>query len=129
MTDMEQEKKLGEILKNVPPEKAGELIKFIMGMVTTNLMDRVVPESFNRIREVLGHSDVVLGVVNDLAEKTADSREDVLLKALSLYEVAIEAKQRNERLVLVGHDYQFIREIIGLEQRNRDSRQYADVVR
>jgi hypothetical protein len=61
--------------------------------------------------------------VEDLALKTGDSSEDVLLKALALYEAAIEARKKGQRLVLVGRDYQFIREIVGFGKESQVSDQ------
>jgi hypothetical protein len=129
MTDTDQEKRLSEILKELPPERAANLIKLIIGMVWSELRSIVVPETLDTIRDQLGHSDVVLRAVEELTEKTTDSREDVLLKALSLYDAAIEAKKRNQRLVLVGPDYQFIREIVGFDRTKQESQPYAEAVR
>ncbi|MFI5456099.1 MAG: hypothetical protein ACHRXM_11680 [Isosphaerales bacterium] len=76
-------------------------------------------------KKALGHSDAVLNAVDEIANKTSDTKEDVLLKALSLYEAAIDAKRKNQRLVLVGPEYQFIREIVGFDELKREFSQHA----
>jgi hypothetical protein len=68
------------------------------------------------IRESLGHSDAVMTMVDDLTSETGDTREDVLLKALILFEAALKATQKGQRLVLVESDYRFIREIVGIDR-------------
>lgn len=60
-------------------------------------------------------SEPVAEAVDELVEKTGDNREDLLLKALVLYEVAIDASRKGQRLALLGHDYRLIREITGFE--------------
>jgi len=54
--------------------------------------------------------------VDDLARKTGDAAEDVLLKALTFYEVATDPVKKRQRLALPGPDYRFIREIVGRGQ-------------
>ena len=65
---------------------------------------------------MLGLTDTVLAEVEDLTSKTGDTKEDLLLKALTLYEAALEARQKGQRLVLVGPDYRFIQEIVGIDR-------------
>ena len=76
---------------------------------------------------MLDHSDNMIVAVDELAKKTGDTKEDILFKALTLYEAAIEARQKGQRLVLVGSDYKFIKEIIGFEQMKPESLQPASV--
>jgi hypothetical protein len=61
-----------------------------------------------------GYTEAVAIAVNELAARTGDSREDVLLKALALYAAALDASEKGERLAVLGRDYKFIREIVGL---------------
>jgi hypothetical protein len=123
MAATEQEDRLSELVKTVPPEKALALVRAVMDRVTTMFKDEVIPESVNLIRQELGKSDAVTRNVDEIARNTGDSREDVLLKALSLYEAAIDAKRKNQRLVVVGPDYHFIKEIVGFEQARCDAAQ------
>ncbi len=96
-----QERGLDELLDKLPPEDAKEVVKDLV---------------FDSIRETLGHSDAVMAEVDDLTSKTGDTKEDLLLKALTLYEAALEATQKGQRLVLLGPDYQFIQEIVGIDR-------------
>jgi hypothetical protein len=100
-----QERGLDELLNQLPPEDAKEVLKDLV---------------FDSIRETLGHSDTVMAKVDDLTNQTGETREDALLKALLLYERALRANRQGQRLVVVGPEYQFIQEIIGLGRDRRD---------
>ena len=60
--------------------------------------------------------EAVAEAIDKLVAKTGDNREDLLLKALTLYEVAIDAAREGQRLAMLGQDYRFIREVVGLEE-------------
>jgi hypothetical protein len=92
---------LDGILKDLPPDDAKEILK---GLV------------FDSIRERLGHSDAVMAMVDDLTSETGDTREDLLLKAVILFETALKATRKGQRLVLVEPDYRFIQEIVGIDR-------------
>jgi hypothetical protein len=62
-----------------------------------------------------GYTEAVSEAVGQLAARTGDTNEDVLLKALALYEAALDASEKGERLAVLGRDYKFIREIVGFE--------------
>jgi hypothetical protein len=53
----------------------------------------------------------------------------VLLKARSLYEAAIDARKKGQRVVLVGRDYPFIKDIVGFDQERQVSGQREIVAR
>ena len=48
-----------------------------------------------------------------LLERTGESKEDLISKAMTLYEAALDARDKGNRLVILTQDYQFVREIIG----------------
>jgi hypothetical protein len=133
MADNDEDERLNQLLKNVPPEQAVGIVKQIADMVMRQLKDEVVPrivhESFDGIRQRLGLTNAVLGAVEDLTVETGDTKEDVLFKALALYEAAVRARKKGQRLVLVERDYHFVREIIGFDQENQESLQKQAVAR
>jgi hypothetical protein len=121
MSDSDLERQLNEAVKDVPPEKAMRLMKNLIAQVFDGIKETIIPQTIHITRHQLGYTDAVVNAVNEIAHRTSDSREEVLLKALSLYETAIEAKQKDQRLVLVGPEYKFIREIIGFDQINSET--------
>jgi hypothetical protein len=126
----DQERTLDELLKKLPPEDAKAMVKALANITQamvdkslTQLKKDLAPDILRLIQGMMGHSDAVIAEVADLENKTGDTREDVLLKALSLYEAALEAKQKGQRLVVVGPDYRFIREIVGFDRAGREPAQ------
>jgi hypothetical protein len=122
----QQEGKLDKLLDRMPPEDAKEIVKAVVAIVkdtadtSRGTVIKAMPDILRSVREMLGHTDTVMAKVDDLTSKTGDTREDILLKALILYEAALEAKRKGQRLVVVGPDYRFVREIIGIDRDRRD---------
>jgi hypothetical protein len=116
MSDSDFERQFDEAVKDVPPEKVMQLMKILLAQIADGVKETIVPQSIDMIRQQLGYTDAVANAVNEITHRTSDSREELLLKALSLYETAIEAIQKDQRLVLVGPEYRFVREIIGFDQ-------------
>ena len=114
--DSDDEKRLNELLEGIPPEKAISLIRTLVRTTIGEFAKTIIPQTIEVAIHELGHSVAVTNAVDEIANETGDTAEDVLLKALSLYEAAIEAKRRNQRLVVVGPDYRFAREIVGFDQ-------------
>ena len=49
-----------------------------------------------------------------LAAKNGTTPDDTLWMAITLYDVAMEALEQGQRLILVDQDYGFVREVTGL---------------
>jgi hypothetical protein len=113
-----QERGLDTLLNKLPPEDARQFVEvtqnIIVGAIKAHVPD--LAAVFDSVRETLGHTDAEMAEVEEITSKTGDTREDALLKALLLYEAALEAKRNGQRLVLVGSDYRFIREFVGLDR-------------
>jgi UDP-N-acetyl-D-mannosaminuronic acid transferase (WecB/TagA/CpsF family) len=127
MPNQDVEQKANEVLQKLSPEDANLIIQATVTKVLDQIKDRVFRQAFDSAQQVLGDSDNMIVAVDDLAKKTGDTKEDILFKALALYEAAIDAKQKGQRLVLLGSDYRFIKEIIGFEQMKPESRQPESV--
>jgi hypothetical protein len=121
------EQKVSEVLQKLAPEDANLIIQATVTKVLDHLKNSVCQRVFDSAHQMLDHSDNMIDAVDDLAKKTGDTKEDILFKALTLYEAAIEAKQKGQRLVVVGSDYRFIKEIIGFEQMKPESLQPESV--
>lgn len=134
MADNEQ-RGLDEVLNKLPPEDADAIVKEVVAIMkdaadtTRSRVIEAVPDILRSMREKLGYSDAVMDEIEDISSKTGDTREDTLLKALVLYEAALEANQKGQRLVLVGPDYRFIREIVGFDRVDREPVQAGNSAR
>jgi hypothetical protein len=115
MADVDLESKVDEILRKLPPEDSTLIIRATINKVLDQLKDVLIQPVGESLGQSLGNSDAVLLAADELAKSTGETSEDVLLKALTLYEAAIEAKEKGQRLILAGPDYRFIREIVGFD--------------
>jgi len=127
MPNQNGEQKVDEVLQKLSPEEANLIIQATVTKVLDQLKDSVCQRVFDSAQQMLDHSDNMIVAVDELAKKTGDTKEDILFKALTLYEAAIEARQKGQRLVLVGSDYKFIKEIIGFEPMKRQPSQLERV--
>jgi hypothetical protein len=101
-----------------PPKTFAELSLGEAREIFKNLMAQILRENLDLRKASVDaiRSEAVSEAVDELMKKTGDNREDLLLKALTLYKAAVDAARKGQRLALLGQDYQFIREIIGLEE-------------
>jgi hypothetical protein len=116
MFNHDVEQKVDEILQNLSPEDSKYVIQATVTKVLDEVKDALLNRAFERAMRSSGLSDAVVLAADELAKRTGDSEEDLLLKALSLYEAALEGKEKGQRLILVGPDYKFIKEIVGFEK-------------
>ena len=68
----------------------------------------------NRVRLNLVISKQLDTMLGNLATENGTNKSDILRKALALYEVANEAKERGNRLGIVSKDRELLTEIVGL---------------
>ncbi|MDX1252314.1 MAG: ribbon-helix-helix protein, CopG family [Gammaproteobacteria bacterium] len=73
-----------------------------------------VDNSSNRIRLSLDVSPKVNDQLEALAEEEGTSKSDIMRKAIALVTVAVEAKQKGQKLGILDKDRQVLSEIIGL---------------
>lgn len=130
MSVSEATQKSRSLVSDLPPSESKDLVEFIRHQIGDELQnnpsisdffkDQII-EQLRRVPSVelfsslFEDSTANVDALLRLVEKTGDTPEDVLLKALTLYEVAFDAThEENQRLVLATHDYDFVREIVGL---------------
>lgn len=68
----------------------------------------------NRVRLNLVISKKLDDMLQGLADENGTNKSDILRKALALYEVANDAKERGNRLGIVSKDRELLMEIVGL---------------
>lgn len=52
--------------------------------------------------------------LTDLAERTGETKSDVLRKAIALMEMAVDARQRGRKVAIVEKDQTVMTEIVGI---------------
>lgn len=75
----------------------------------------IVEEIARRVTERSGQSEEIAGLVRLLASRSGDSREDVVVKALTLYGLALDAIEKGYVLAILNDRDEVVREISGFE--------------
>jgi hypothetical protein len=123
-----------EKLSDQDREEFADLVKKqVIELLAKGLVEKQITELIEKdpylgknLREAV-NSEAVFLAMDKLVEKTGDSREDLLLKALTLYEVVTDAISKGQRLALLTQDYRFVREIIGLVNPKSEAARRASV--
>ncbi|OUL17661.1 DNA-binding protein [Nostoc sp. T09] len=68
----------------------------------------------SKIRLSLDVSPELNDIITELAQKSGSTKSDVLRKAIALMEIAIDAKDRGEKLGLVDKTQSVNTEIVGI---------------
>ncbi len=130
MPETPEDQRIREIFNRFPREDLETLFAFIQKSTEEVVEKLLSKELENKLaahlrgsiasafREV-GFTEAVTEALDQLASRTRDPKEDILLKALSLYEEAIRVFASGERLAVLGKDYRFIREIVGFDHGDR----------
>jgi hypothetical protein len=116
--------KAEEALKSLSPEARDAIDRLVvehaleaLKAMLPSIIEKSVP---GLLTDKLGYSVIIGKIVSKLAKHTGDTKEDVLLKALGLYEAAVDANDKGERLAILGPKYEFVREITGFDGADQD---------
>jgi hypothetical protein len=103
-----------QLLKGLPADQAGKFVNSFLSMVDVAIRNAIPPALDNALLN-LGYTEEIAGLTQLLAAKSNDSKEDVLRKALTLYSLALEAKERGNRLSILNSDDVIVHEVSGFE--------------
>ncbi len=109
-----------EILKGLPAEQAGNFVNSFLKLVDSAL-GKAIPPAIDNALQNLGYTEEIAGMVHLLAARTDDSKEDVLRKALTLFGLAVDARERGNRLSVLSPDDVIIQEVTGFEPVDSDA--------
>ena len=104
-----------EKVKDLSPNESSNLVALVPELVE-QAVDKALPPALDRVLQKMGYSSEVAGLLHLLAAKSDDSREDLLRKALTLYNVALDARDNGNRLAILNPEDVIVREIVGFEQ-------------
>lgn len=104
-------REIPESLRGLIPEEQDKVVSFF-----EKLMMEIIKKKYftDLITKEHARKNTIAETADEIARTTGDEREEVILKALTLYELAIDAVNEGKRLVLLTQDYRFSREITGL---------------
>jgi hypothetical protein len=103
-----------EVLKGLPAEQTGKFVNSFLGMIEVAIRDAIPPALDNALLK-LGYTEEIAGMVQLLAARSNDAKEEVLRKALTLYSLALDARDRGNRLSILNSDDVIVHEVIGFE--------------
>ncbi len=108
----EQTASTGGVPANGPA--AADLEASIRRMVKSAVR-KALPAAIKSATERLGHDAEVAGLVRLLASRSNDAREEVIRKALTFYGLALDAREKGNKVVIVGPDDEIIHDVVGFE--------------
>jgi hypothetical protein len=76
---------------------------------------QTVPLAIEESLEHLGYDQEVAGLVQLLAARSNDAKDEVLRKALTLYGLALDAREKGNKVVIVNSDDYIIHDVIGFD--------------
>ena len=105
--EMNQGNLSGKLVKDLSWDQMESMIK------TT--IKRSMPDFIGQVLERAGYTEEIAGLVQLLAARSNDTKEEVLQKALTLYGLALDAREKGNRLVILNPDDVIIHDIVGFE--------------
>lgn len=101
--------------QNTPHERrkgksATERIDRIADRIARSLGDSL-PLAFEKI----GYTEEIAGLVHLLAARSNDAKDEVLRKALTLYGLALDQREKGNRLAFLSPDDDIVHEVVGFE--------------
>lgn len=103
-----------EFLRSLAPEQRDKFVGAFLGMAESAL-EKSLPPLLENAFEKLGYSREIAGLVQLLAAKSDDTKEDVLRKALTLYGLALDAREKGNRMAILTPDDVIVHEVVGFE--------------
>jgi hypothetical protein len=120
MSDEKQAKeRVSQVLKSLPPEQKDQFLTDFMTLLGAKLESKIeeeLPPAIDRMLSEIGYSRDVAGLVQLLAAKSNDNKQDVLRKALTLYGLALDAQEKGNRMAVLRPDDVIVRDVIGIGQ-------------
>jgi hypothetical protein len=109
-----------EKVKDLSPNESSKLVALAHELLE-QVVGKALPPALDRVFQKMGYSSEVFGLLHLLAAKSDDSREGLLRKALTLYNVALDARDNGNRLAILNPEDVIVREIVGFDQADHTS--------
>ena len=94
----------------LPPQLAA----WIDGLVSEAIRSHL-PGAIDQSLQDQGFSQEVAGMIHLLAARSNDAKSEVLLKALTLYGLALDATEKGNRLAILTSEDDIVHDIVGFE--------------
>jgi hypothetical protein len=118
MSDQKQAgETLSQVLKPLSLEQKSQLFKDLLALIEPVIKSTVqeqLPPAIDRMLSDVGYAEDVAGLVQLLAAKSNDNKQDVLRKALTLYGLALDAQEKGNRMAILRPDDVIVHDVIGI---------------
>jgi hypothetical protein len=104
-----------EAVRRVLPSMIEEKLRQVLPSIFEEGVRELMPCLVEDLAEEYGLSTEVAGLLHLAASKSNDRHEDLLRKALTLYNVALDARDNGNRLAILNPEDIIVREIVGVE--------------
>jgi hypothetical protein len=105
---------LHTLLKNLPPDQASKVLESLFALFNSSL-SKMIPPLIDCHLENTGFTREIAGLVQLLAARSDDTKEGVLEKALTLYGLALDAREKGNRLAILSPDDVIVHDVVGFE--------------
>ncbi len=119
--------RITEAFVNFTQDLAGAILKATLPLILEEIYAKALEAKVSRLLET-NFSDIVpsfletagmtveaVALIQQLASRTKDSREDVLRKALNLYQLLLDAQGEGNRMAILSPDDTIVHEVVGHE--------------
>ena len=114
---------LRELFKSLPPEQADKVFEAFMGLAEPKIeavirkeiesvISKALPSAIDQGLTRVGYTEEAAGLLHMLAARSKDNKEAVLQKALTLYGLALDAREKGNRLAIISPDDVFIPQVV-----------------
>jgi hypothetical protein len=86
----------------------------MMPEMLEQVLQKALPSAIDRFAEKHGLSSVAIGLLHLAAGRSNESYEDALRKALTLYNYALDAREKGHRLAILNSDDEIVHDIVGV---------------
>ena len=114
----EEKKRIAEGLRRIPPEDLENLVDLMserVGELVSQSFESVLSSRLERYRNTRGLTDDVNDLSSRIAREYQMSPSEVLLKALGLFKLALDANFKGNRIAILDQQDEIVQEIVGLE--------------
>ena len=114
----EEKKRIAEGLRRIPPEDLENLVDLMserVGELVSQSFESVLSSRLERYRNTRGLTDDVNDLSSRIAREYQMSPSEVLLKALGLFKLALDANFEGNRIAILDQQDEIVQEIVGLE--------------
>jgi hypothetical protein len=120
----DQPSKWAQTLESLPPEQIKEIVPKIIQFIESKISESL-PSAVDEVLQRLGYTSEIAGLVQLIAAKSNEPKEEVLRKALTLYGVALDALEKGNRMAILSPDDVIVHEVGGIGPVESSPRQAA----